>query len=372
MQTNGIHHVTAVASDPRENLRFYTETLGLRLVKRTVNFDDTETYHLYYGDETGTPGTALTFFPFEGVRPGRPGRGQAVATAFAVPEGSLDYWEERLATSEAVVGERLTRFGAAVLPFEDPDGQPLELVETDASAEATSDADPTAESPDDAEPVESPDDDGAAAVSPIEPWSGGSVPGDQAIRGFFGVTLHSAEPEATANVLELLGLERVGSEADPDDGADRVRYVAAGSHAAVVDLLHRGPPKGRPGVGTVHHVAFRAADEAEQLAWRERLSEAGQFVTPQKDRQYFRSIYFREPGGILFEIATDGPGFTVDESVEGLGSELRLPPWLEDERERIEAALPPLNREVGANSTETAVGDAGESEKAATDGKEAR
>jgi glyoxalase family protein len=339
MQTDGIHHVSAVAGDPRENLRFYTEVLGLRFVKRTVNFDDTTTYHLYYGDETGSPGTALTFFPFEGTRRGRPGRGQAVATAFAVPEGSLDYWAERLRESNATVGERRSRFGAAVLPFEDPDGQPLELVETDP------------------------------AGSPIEPWSGGPVPDERAVRGFFGVTLHSAEPDATANVLDVLGFDRVGSEADADDGADRVRYAAAGDHATVVDVLHRGPPRGRPGVGTVHHVAFRAADEDEQLAWRERLSDAGQFVTPQKDRQYFRSIYFREPGGILFEIATDGPGFTVDESVEELGSELRLPSWLEDDRERIESALPTLDAPGdGSPSGETTATAPAESEKAPADG----
>ncbi|MFA1612212.1 ring-cleaving dioxygenase [Halobellus rubicundus] len=320
MQTTGIHHVTAVAGDPQTNLAFYTEVLGLRFVKRTVNFDDTTTYHLYYGDETGTPGTALTFFPFDGAHAGRPGRGQAVATAFAVPEGGLDYWADRLRDSDATVGDRETRFGAGVLPFEDPDGQPLELVEAD---------------------------------SPIEPWSEGPVPAEHGIRGFFGVTLHSAEPEATGNVLDVLGLTRVGSEIEPDDGAERVRYAADGDRATVVDVLHRGPPRGRPGVGTVHHVAFRAADEDEQLAWREELQDAGQFVTPQKDRQYFKSIYFREPGGILFEIATDGPGFTADESVAELGSELKLPPWLDDERGRIEAALPPLGEPGSIEGDET-------------------
>jgi glyoxalase family protein len=316
MQTHGLHHVTAVAGDPQTNLQFYTETLGLRLVKRTVNFDDITTYHLYYGNRTGEPGTALTFFPFEGARPGRPGRGQAIATAFAVPPGSLDYWEDRLAASAAAVEERTERFGAGVLPFADPDGQPLELVEAD---------------------------------SPIAPWSDGPVPAERAIRGFFGVTLHSAEPDATANVLELLGFQREGSVDEPD--GERVRYVAGGDRATVVDLLRREPPQGRPGVGTVHHVAFRAADAEEQMAWRERLSDAGQFVTPQKDRQYFESIYFREPGGILFEIATDGPGFTVDESVETLGSELKLPPWLEDDREGIEGALPPLDAEGQAQAS---------------------
>ncbi|WP_336024661.1 ring-cleaving dioxygenase [Halobellus salinisoli] len=332
MRTDGIHHISAVADDAKENRRFYTEVLGLRLVKQTVNFDDTTTYHLYYGDETGSPGTALTFFPFEGTRAGRPGRGQAVATAFEVPEGSLDYWADRLRESDATVHERRTRFGAAVLPFEDHDGQPLELVATD-------------------------DD------SPIEPWTGGPVPEEYGIRGFFGVTLHSAEPDATANVLDVLGFRRVGSEAERDDGAERVRYAAAGDHATVVDVLHRGPPRGRPGVGTIHHVAFRASDEEEQLEWRDRLSDAGQFVTPQKDRQYFRSIYFREPGGILFEIATDGPGFDVDESVAELGSELKLPSWLEEERERIESALPSLDDTVDrGGSVGNASSESGENE----------
>lgn len=314
MHTNGLHHVTAVAGDPEENLRFYTDTLGLRLVKRTVNFDDTTTYHLYYGNTTGEPGTAITVFPFQGARPGRPGRGQAVATAFAVPPGSLDYWVDRLADSEATVENRTTRFGATVLSLADPDGQPLELVEAD---------------------------------SPVDPWTDGPVPEDRAIRGFFGVTLHSAEPDATGTVLELLGFEREDAAEDPD-GGERRRYVADGDHATVVDVLTREPPRGRPGVGTVHHIAFRAADDAEQGAWRERLSDAGQFVTPRKDRHYFRSIYFREPGGILFEIATDGPGFTTDESIADLGSELKLPSWLEDDRERIEAALPPLDAGINA------------------------
>jgi len=328
MKTHGIHHVTAVAGDPQANLDFYTGVLGLRFVKRTVNFDDTATYHLYYGDETGTPGTALTFFPFDGGRGGRPGRGQAVATAFAVPAGSLDYWAERLADADATVGDRRTRFGAGVLSFEDPDGQPLELVEIEPGADW-----------------------------PIEPWDGGPVPAEHGIRGFFGVTLHSAEPEATERVLEVLGLARVGSETEADDGAERVRYAADGDHATVVDVLHRGPPRGRPGVGTVHHVAFRAPDEDEQLAWREELQDAGQFVTPQKDRQYFRSIYFREPGGILFEIATDGPGFAADESVDELGSALKLPPWLEDERERIESSLPPLEAPESAATSDAGVTD---------------
>ncbi|WP_135806657.1 ring-cleaving dioxygenase [Halorussus marinus] len=302
---NGIHHVTAIASDPRANAQFYTEVLGLRLVKRTVNFDDTSTYHLYYGDETGTPGTVLTFFPFGGGRRGRPGRGQATATAFVVPEGSLDYWADRLDAEGLDVGAPTERFGEAVLPFADPDGQPLELV---------------------------------AGESDVAPWSGGPIPDEHAIRGFHGVTLHSADPEVTGSVLEAMGYE-----SDGEDG-DRRRYRTAGERATVVDLRtdDRGP-RGEPGVGTVHHVAFRTPDEESQSAWRDRLSEIGLSVTSQKDRRYFRSIYVREPGGVLFEIATDGPGFTRDESVAELGSDLKLPEWLEADRERIEAGLADLD-----------------------------
>ncbi|RDI72493.1 ring-cleaving dioxygenase [Halopelagius longus] len=307
MQTDGIHHVTAVSGDPRENVRFYADVLGLRLVKRTVNFDDTSTYHLYYGDETGSPGTALTFFPFGEGRPGRPGRGQAVATAFVVPEGSLDYWTDRFAEHGVSAAEPTERFGAGVVAFEDEDGQPLELVEGETD---------------------------------IEPWADGPVPAENAVRGFHGVTLQSAAPESTGRVLELLGFEKEAAE------GERVRYRAAGDRANVVDLLERESPRGRPGVGTVHHVAFRAEDEEQQLQWREELSNAGQNVTPQKDRQYFQSIYFRDPGGVLFEIATDGPGFTRDESVEELGSSLKLPPWLEDDRDRLESRLPSLEPEV--------------------------
>ena len=307
-ETAGIHHVTAVAGDPGENVQFYREELGLRLVKRTVNFDDPTTYHLYYGDEAGTPGTILTFFPFENGRPGTPGRGQTTATAFVVPEGSLDYWTERFDERDVKYGELTERFGASVLPFEDGDGQPLELVEGE---------------------------------SDIEPWSDGPVPEEHAIRGFHGVTLHSTDPEATGTVLETLGYER----AEEDD--DRVRYVA-GERASVVDVLTSDGPRGRPGVGTVHHVAFRAADDDAQAELGATVSEIGMSTTPQKDRQYFRSIYFREPGGVLFEVATDVPGFATDEDISGLGSALKLPPWLEDERERLEDALPPLELEGSA------------------------
>lgn len=305
MHTQGIHHVTAIASDPQRNFDFYTEGLGLRLVKKTVNFDDKFTYHLYYGDEVGTPGTIMTFFPFEGGRRGRAGRGQTSATAFVIPTDSIGYWTDRLAELDVNVNEPEERFGETVLPFRDHDGQRLELVASD-------DTD-------------------------VEPWDGGPVPAEHAIRGFHGVTLLSGAPETTEAVLETLGYER------EDERGDRVRYRTGGERAAVVDVLHReDASRGRMGAGTVHHVAFRTADDDEQASWRETLSNVGLSVTPVKDRQYFRSIYFREPGGILFEIATDEPGFTRDESREELGTNLKLPPWLEDDRELLESRLPEI------------------------------
>ena len=302
--TAGLHHVTSIASDPQANVDFYTDVLGLRLVKKTVNFDDTFTYHLYYGDEGGSPGTALTFFPFENGSPGRVGRGQTSATAFVVPAESVDYWLDRFDSKGVEHDAPRERFGETVVSFRDHDGQPLELV---------------------------------AGESDVEPWADGPVPADHGVRGFHGVTLDSLDPERTGAILELLGYERV------DEAGERTRYRAASDRAAVVDVLDRpDAPRGREGVGTVHHVAFRALDEETELAWREALVEAGQNVTPQKDRQYFQSIYTREPGGILFEIATDGPGFTRDESVAELGTSLKLPPWLEEDREMIEGQLPPV------------------------------
>ncbi|WP_232685949.1 ring-cleaving dioxygenase [Halobacterium zhouii] len=310
--TEGVHHVTAVAGDPAENVRFYREELGLRLVKRTVNFDDPSTYHLYYGDETGTPGTILTFFPFGGGRSGTPGRGQATATAFVVPEGSLEYWTQRFEERDIPHEGPTDRFGARVLAFADPDGQPLELVEGE---------------------------------SDVEPWDGSDVPAEHAVRGFHGVTLHPTDPEATGTVLEALGFESAATESEAS--GERVRYVA-GDRASVVDVLTGDGPRGRPGPGTIHHVAFRAPDDDAQAALASAASETGVRTTPQKDRQYFRSIYFREPGGVLFEVATDEPGFAIDEDVADLGASLKLPPWLEDDREQLEAALPPLDG--GTNS----------------------
>ncbi|MCD2204044.1 ring-cleaving dioxygenase [Halobacterium sp. KA-6] len=303
----GLHHVTAVASDPQHNAEFYTQVLGFRLVKRTVNFDDPTTYHLYYGNETGAPGALLTFFPFGTGYRGQIGRGQPVATAFTIPDGAVQYWIDRLDAHDVNRGQTEERFGRTVIPFKDSDGQPLELVTGPAAA---------------------------------EPWCEGPVAPEHALRGIHGVTLLSADLEATERILAVLGYEQRGRE------SDRIRYSTPGDPRTVVDLLDRpGAAPGRPGAGTVHHVAFRTANEDTQAAWRERLSDMDLplRVTRVKNRQYFKSIYFREPGGILLEIATDGPGFERDEARDSLGTALKLPPSLETERDRLEAVLPDLS-----------------------------
>ena len=304
IKTSGLHHVTSIASNPQRNVDFYTEVLGLRLVKRTVNFDDKYTYHLYYGDEVGTPGTVLTFFPFEGARQGHVGRGQTNATAFVIPENSVDYWVNRFESKNIAVESPHTRFDETVIPFRDPDGQPLELV---------------------------------TGTSNTEPWVDGPVPADKAIRGFHSVTLDSLHPDQTSTVLETLGYESTAQD------GNRTRYETDGCRASVIDVLDRPDARqAQQGIGTVHHVAFRTPDPQTQEEWREPLSAIGLHLTPQKDRQYFKSVYFREPGGILFEIATEGPGFTRDESVSDLGTELKLPPWLESDRTMLEKRLPEI------------------------------
>ena len=305
----GIHHVTAIATDPRRTLDFYTETLGLRLVKKTVNFDDPGTYHLYFGDELGRPGTILTFFPWPLARRGERGAGQVTTTALSVPEGSLGWWRRRLESFGAAVEDPRRRFDEEALTFLDPDGLKLELV-----AEAVA---------------------GEAGV-----WPGGPVPGPRAIRGVHSVALTVADPAATVELLvDGMGLRAAGEE------PGRLRF-ATGEAAGIgrrVDLLPRPDGSaGRVAAGSVHHVAWRVAGDPEQASWRRRLAERGLAVTPVQDRSYFRFIYFREPGGVLFEIATDVPGFTADERPEELGSGLRLPDWLEPHRGRIAATLPEL------------------------------
>jgi glyoxalase family protein len=306
---HGLHHITAIASDPKENVRFYRTVLGLRFIKKSVNQDDPGTYHLYYGDYAGSPGTILTFFPWMGLQRGRPGTGQAYATAFSVPAGSLDFWKQRLTKFNVPTEAVTSRFGDEVLPFSDPDGMRLELV-------ATTEADPRVPAPAD------------------------DVPAGFAIRGFHSSTLALANARATSEVLTgPMGYRLINQE------HNRVRYsVGSGGPGTYVDILtDPSIPRGLNGAGTVHHIAFRAATDGDEVAARAILTDAGLSVSPVIDRAYFKSIYYREPGGVLFEIATDQPGFAIDEPVERLGEKLGLPPRLEPYRTQIEAVLPPLD-----------------------------
>lgn len=304
----GLHHVTAVATDPQRNVDFYLEVLGLRLIKRTVNFDAPDTYHLYYGDEVGHPGTILTFFPWPGAPRGRHGAGQTTTTSFSVPQASLGWWKDRVEHKGVEVLEAATRLEEDALVLADPDGLRIELL-----AHTGTDERP--------------------------PWERGPVPHDHAIRGLYGVTLTEASDERTVEHLtEHLGFRLVGEE------GNRARFeVGQGGAGARIDVLEdTSVPRGLIAAGTVHHVAWRAPDDDAQQAWRREIVDLGLDVTAVLDRNYFHSIYFREPGGVLFEIATDGPGFTIDESVEALGRELRLPPWLEPRRSEIAGSLPEL------------------------------
>jgi glyoxalase family protein len=306
----GLHHVTALAGAAQDNLDFYVGVLGLRRVKTTVNFDDPKTYHLYYGDTVGRPGTIITFFPWPRARGGRTGAGMVSRVAFAVPAGTLDAWAARL-DEAGVAARRTERFGDPILLFDDPSGLSLALVATGAA-----------------------ENDGA--------WGDGSVPADQAVRGVHAPTLPVFSDDRTPELLtDVFGWTRVGE----DEGRVRLQAPGAGL-ASVLDLQVRDRhPSGRMGTGTVHHVAFRARDAEEQRHWQRVLRERDIQVTDVKDRQYFQSIYFRDPtwtSGILFEIATDGPGFLTDESEETLGDTLRLPSWLESHRDEIADSLPTL------------------------------
>jgi glyoxalase family protein len=315
----GIHHITAIAGDPQENVDFYTGVLGLRLVKVTVNFDDPEAYHLYYGDGHGRPGTILTFFAWPGARRGRQGNGQVTAASFAVPKGSLNFWRERLA--EHTVASELVpeRFGQRVLSFHDMDGMRLELVET-------------------------------PAPEPSHFWEGGDVSAEFAVHGFHGATLSETGYERTAALLtDTMGFRLLGKE------QSRFRYEPVHAHPSgpgrILDVICAPTgQEGRVAVGTIHHIAFRTPDDVQQHEWLAEVGQLGFNVSPVMDRIYFHSIYYREPGGVLFEIATDSPGFAVDEPVEKLGEALKLPPWLEALRPQIETALPPLERKQRVTS----------------------
>lgn len=319
---SGIHHVTAITADAQRNVDFYCGVLGLRLVKRTVNFDDPRSYHLYFGDEIGRPGTILTFFAWPGVPRGRIGPPQVSSTAFAVPEGALGYWLARLREFAVDAAPPIERLGEPVVTFVDPDGMALELV-------ATGDLRGT-------------------------PWTEGPVPAEFAIRGFHGVTISEEGYERTAETLtSLMGFTPQGEE------GNRFRYragVPSGpdrGFAATVDLLCAPDARhGLMGAGIVHHVAFRAVDETQQAEWRRRIVDAGLNVSPVMDRKYFRSIYYREPGGVLFEIATDAPGFALDEPTRELGARLMLPTPFEARRAELEAHLPTLRLSRGHDASQ--------------------
>jgi len=307
-QILGLHHVTAIAGDARRNLDFYTRVLGLRLVKKTVNFDDPNTYHFYFGNETGEPGTIMTFFPWEGIRTGSRGAGQATETAFSVPEGSLEFWQARMEEENIIYNPPAKRFDESYLTVVDPDGLKLELVASPRKDERT-------------------------------PFTTEDINEDVAIRGFRGVTLTLQDHTATAKVLtEVFGYELV------DHNVNRYRYrTDAIATANVIDLVSL-PTESRGTVagGSVHHIAFRVADEETQRHFAAKLREYGLHPTQQIDRDYFMAIYFREPGGVLFEIATDPPGFTADEPLATLGEDLKLPKQYEPMRSAIEKQLPAL------------------------------
>ena len=309
MKLLGTHHITAIATDPQGNVDFYTQVLGLRLVKRTVNFDDPGSYHFYFGDRIGRPGTIITLFPWPGAQRGTRGTGQVVATSFAVAPQAIGYWKSRLAGQHVPFEEIAARFGDSALRLTDPDGLMLELISS-------------------------------AHLEEVDLNFETDVPPEFALRGFHAPTLEVQNAKATEQLLtQTFGFELVG------EAQGRRRFsVDPASTMAHLDVIERPDVGfGNIAAGTVHHIAFRVADEAAQLQWRETLTTLGLHVTPVIDRQYFHSIYFREPGGILFEIATDGPGFAPDETVEQLGESLRLPPQFEAHRDSIARALPPIS-----------------------------
>jgi glyoxalase family protein len=316
---DGIHHVTAIASEPQPNLDFYVRFLGFRLVKRTVNFDDPGTYHFYYGDDTGAPGTLLTFFPWPGARAGRRGTGQVTTTAFAVPFGALDFWKQRAQHFGVTCTEEPERFGQAVLQVLDGDRLAIELI---ASSTPGSQSRP----------------------------DGADIPAEFEIQGIHSATLCEANGSRTAELLtNTMGFRETGRE------NERIRFEAgAGGPGATVDLVvDASGPHALGGAGVVHHIAFRTPDAAHQERWREILLDRDYNVTAVMDRTYFQSIYYREPGGILFEIATDTPGFLIDESIDELGRSLKLPAEYERMRGQIEAALPAITVPTDGLMTES-------------------
>ncbi|MGG4401155.1 ring-cleaving dioxygenase [Paenibacillus amylolyticus] len=304
IQTAGIHHITAFAGDPQANVDFYAGVLGLRLVKKTINFDAPDVYHLYFGDEHGSPGTIITFFPSAGSPRGKIGGGQVGITSYVIPPGSIGFWQNRLEQYNIEV-TKTSRFNEDLLQFEDGEGLRLELVEREEGATST--------------------------------WAHEGIPTDKAIKGFGGAVLFSVNPQRTMDALEkIMGFVRVS------ENEDYARFRSSGDIGNVVDVPVTRMALGMGGAGTVHHIAWRAKDDEEHAQWSEAVRDYGYQPTPVRDRQYFNAIYFREAGGILFEIATDPPGFAKDEPADSLGQKLMLPEWFEKYRPQIENNLQPI------------------------------
>jgi glyoxalase family protein len=306
---NGLHHITVIASDPQQNYDFYTGLLGMRFVKKTVNFDAPDVYHLYYADELGNPGTVLTFFPFPNAKRGKRGTGEAIITSFSIPLNSLDYWIERLSQYDIPFEGPKVKMGYEYISFLDPDGMKIELVEDQ--------------------------------VENLIGWDSPGIPRKHSIRKFFGTTLYLNDSGPTENLLQnVFGLEMLSHE------GNLKRYISGkGKNEAKIDLMFN--PNGQQGqqsAGSVHHIAWRTESDETQKFWLEKIRHGGYYPTDVIDRNYFHSIYFREPGGVLFEIATDNPGFMVDEDKDLLGTSLKLPEMYEDRRDEIEKLLIPLNQ----------------------------
>jgi glyoxalase family protein len=303
-KTAGIHHITAIVGHPQENMDFYAGVLGLRLVKKTINFDDPGTYHLYFGDDAGSPGTIITFFPWANAHQGKIGGGQVGVTTYLIPVGSMGFWEKRLEKFN-ITYEKTRRFGETFIEFEDVHGLKLELVEREEGKPNN--------------------------------WNHGEVTPEVAIKGFGGAILLSTNPEKTIEALrDGMGLEFIGEE------GDLMRFQSHGEIGNIIDVKKTEVKRGQMGVGTVHHIAWRAEDDRDQLKWRDYIAGKGYLVTPVQDRNYFNAIYFREHGEILFEIATDPPGFAHDESYETMGNELKLPEQYEKYRDKLNETLIPI------------------------------
>ena len=304
MKTLGIHHITAIVGKAQENVDFYAGILGLRLIKKTVNFDDPGTYHLYFGDKGGKPGTVITFFPWKNARKGQIGGGQVGVTTYAVPTGALPFWEKRLAKFDIPFSKE-NRFGETYLQFTDYHGLILEIVEREAGENTE--------------------------------WSHGKVTPDVGIKGFGGAILFSTNPTETIQaVQEVMGLKKVGEE------ADLIRFRSTADIGNIIDIKQSSVPRGKMGIGTVHHIAWRAENRENLVEWQEHVKNNNHYVTEVKDRNYFNAIYYREQGEILFEIATDTPGVAVDEAVEELGIAIKLPENYEARREELVARLEPV------------------------------